>query len=193
MSDLNIEGIDTTSLLEPPQNPSLPKLDLSGIDTSDLLKVNKKSKPSSTAFSFQPEVNDFNLSKISSIQDFYQNTFGKSLPLSNQGQSSIHNRWGLKHTNAADVSLHPNSVEGKKLMEYLRANNIPFLAFDRAIPGVSTDAHIHIGMASKRTGEQFRIGTMLPQEQQDVNLDLSNIDTSILTKETPKLDLSNIL
>lgn len=51
---------------------------------------------------------------------------------------------------AMDIGLHPDSAEGQALMEYLRANGIPFLAFRSAIPGKSTGPHIHIGLPSRK-------------------------------------------
>jgi hypothetical protein len=49
-----------------------------------------------------------------------------------------------------DVGLNPDSVEGQALMQFLRANGIPFSAFRVAILGSSTGPHIHIGMPSHR-------------------------------------------
>ena len=40
--------------------------------------------------------------------------------------------------------------KGEALMEYLRANGIPFTAFHFAIPGVATGPHIHVGLPSHR-------------------------------------------
>jgi hypothetical protein len=62
----------------------------------------------------------------------------------------LHNRWGLDHRNAMDVGISPDSVEGQALMEFLRANGIPFAAFRVAIPGSATGPHIHIGLPSHR-------------------------------------------
>jgi len=59
-------------------------------------------------------------------------------------------RLGFDHRNSVDVAVHPDSVQGKALTEYLRGNGIPFLAFRSAIRGVATGAHIHIGNPSHR-------------------------------------------
>jgi hypothetical protein len=90
------------------------------------------------------------LSESWKIQQFFLQRFGRQLPVSTYGQSALHNRWGLDHRNAMDVGLNPDSVEGQALMQFLRANGIPFSAFRVAILGSSTGPHIHIGMPSHR-------------------------------------------
>jgi hypothetical protein len=50
-----------------------------------------------------------------------------------------------------DVGLHPDSVEGRALIEFLRAQSIPFLVFRGPVPGVATGPHIHIGNRSPRS------------------------------------------
>ena len=67
------------------------------------------------------------------------------------GQSDLHTRWGLDHRNGMDVGLHPDSVEGRALIEFLRAESIPFLVFRGPVPGVATGPHIHIGNRSSRS------------------------------------------
>jgi hypothetical protein len=94
----------------------------------------------------------WSLSGAGSVQRFYAEKFGRSLPVSAFGQSSVHDRWGLDHRNAMDVGLNPDSIEGQALTAYLRANGIPFLAFRFAIPGAATAPHIHIGRPSQRIG-----------------------------------------
>jgi hypothetical protein len=54
------------------------------------------------------------------------------------------------HRDAIDVALHPDSLEGRTLLGYLRHAGIPFMAFRNAVPGAATGAHIHIGRASPR-------------------------------------------
>jgi len=90
------------------------------------------------------------ISNLSMVQQFFSSTFGKALPTSTIGQSATHNRMGWNHRNAVDVGLHPDSAEGRALIAYLQSQNIPFLAFRGAIPGVSTGPHIHIGTPSNR-------------------------------------------
>lgn len=90
------------------------------------------------------------INNASKVQDFFASTFGRQLPISALGQSATHNRLGFDHRNSVDVAVHPDSAEGKALIEYLRNNNVPFLAFRSAIRGVATGAHIHIGYPSRR-------------------------------------------
>lgn len=90
------------------------------------------------------------LSESWKIQQFFLQRFGRQLPVSAYGQSSLHNRWGLDHRNAMDVGVNPDSPEGQALMAFLRANGIPFAAFRVAIPGSATGPHIHIGLPSHR-------------------------------------------
>ncbi len=84
------------------------------------------------------------------VQRFFQDAFKKQLPISVFGQGAIHDRWRLDHRNAIDVGLHPDGPEGQALLNFLRANGIPFLAFRAAIPGTATGPHIHIGRPSHR-------------------------------------------
>jgi hypothetical protein len=84
------------------------------------------------------------------IEKFFAQTFGRSLPVTAVGQSPTHNRLGFDHRDAIDVGLHPDSAEGRRLMDYLRSSGIPFLAFRHAVPGSATGAHIHIGRPSAR-------------------------------------------
>jgi hypothetical protein len=90
------------------------------------------------------------LSSAGKIQNFFQQRFSRPLPVAVFGQGAIHDRWRLDHRNAMDISLNPDGVEGQALIEYLRANGIPFSAFRGAIPGVATGPHIHIGLPSHR-------------------------------------------
>ena len=90
--------------------------------------------------------------QASKVEGFFVSKFGRELPISAFGQSATHNRLGFDHRNSVDVALHPDSAEGKTLIDYLRTNGIPFLAFRSAIPGVATGAHIHIGYPSHRMG-----------------------------------------
>ena len=84
------------------------------------------------------------------VQQFFQATFHKPLPVAVFGQGAIHDRWRLDHRNAMDISLYPDSPEGQGLINFLRSNGIPFLAFRAAIPGTATGPHIHIGRPSHR-------------------------------------------
>lgn len=92
----------------------------------------------------------WSLSNAWKVQAFFQQRFGRQLPISAFGQSSLHDRWGLDHRNAMDVGVNPDSAEGQALMEFLRGSGIPFSAFHNAIPGSATGPHIHIGTPSHR-------------------------------------------
>ena len=87
------------------------------------------------------------------------------------GQGNIHNTPGYNynHTNAADLGIDPNSPTGTKIREWLQAHNIPYLAFDRAIPGVSTAPHIHIGFPSKK-GASAPVGTVRQPQDDDIKI-----------------------
>lgn len=84
------------------------------------------------------------------VQRFFLDSFKKQLPVGVFGQGAIHDRWRLDHRNAMDISLHPDGPEGQALLNFLRSNGIPYLAFRAAIPGTATGPHIHIGRPSHR-------------------------------------------
>jgi hypothetical protein len=90
------------------------------------------------------------LSDSAKVENFFMAKFNRPLPLTAFGQSDLHTRWGLDHRQGMDVGLHPDSPEGKVLVNFLRTEKIPFLAFRSAIPGVATGPHIHIGKGSHR-------------------------------------------
>jgi len=91
------------------------------------------------------------LADATKVRDFFLGKFNKPLPVAAFGQSDLHTRWGLDHRNGMDVNLHPDSAEGRALVEYLRAESIPFLVFRGPIPGVATGPHIHVGNRSPRS------------------------------------------
>jgi hypothetical protein len=91
------------------------------------------------------------LAEAHKVEQFFVTKFKKPLPLTAFGQSDLHTRWGLDHRNGMDVGLHPDSVEGRALIEFLRAESIPFLVFRGPVPGVATGPHIHIGNRSSRS------------------------------------------
>ncbi len=93
---------------------------------------------------------DLDASAVSTLERFFALRFRRALPVSARGQTTLHDRLGLDHRHAIDVAVHPDSEEGRALVEYLRLQRIPFLAFRRPIPGASTGAHVHIGQTSAR-------------------------------------------
>ncbi|MBA3356147.1 MAG: hypothetical protein H0U18_09475 [Pyrinomonadaceae bacterium] len=92
----------------------------------------------------------WSISDSAKVESFFRDRFGRGLPLGAFGQSYLHTRWGLDHRNGMDVSLHPDSPEGRTLISFLRNEGIPYLAFRGAIPRVATGPHIHVGNASHR-------------------------------------------
>jgi hypothetical protein len=92
----------------------------------------------------------WSLSEAGAIKQFFMLRFGRPLPIHVFGQSQLHDRWNYDHRNAMDLGLNPDSREGQALVEYLRANGVPFTAFRFAIPGVATGPHIHVGLPSHR-------------------------------------------
>ena len=97
-------------------------------------------------------VTAWTLAQVASLDRFFSARFGRPLPVSALGQTAVHDRLGFDHRNAADVAVHPDSVEGRALLDHLRALGIPFLAFRGPVAGASTGAHVHVGAPSPRTG-----------------------------------------
>ena len=95
------------------------------------------------------------ISDAAGIKQFFIRRFGRALPIGAFGQSALHDRWGYDHRNAMDVGVNPDSNEGQALMEYLRANGIPFTAFHFAVPGRATGPHIHVGLPSHRIAPRW--------------------------------------
>lgn len=93
---------------------------------------------------------DWRLSDSGRVLGFFSSRFGRPLPVSAYGQTDLHNRMNFDHRNSMDVALHPDSAEGRALLEYLRSQGIPFLAFRGAIAGSATGPHIHVGRPSHR-------------------------------------------
>ncbi len=92
----------------------------------------------------------WSLKQAQSIETYFYQTFGHHLPVSAFGQTATHDRLGFDHRDAMDVALHPDSVEGKALINHLRRSHIPFIAFRSAVARAATGAHIHIGRPSRR-------------------------------------------
>jgi hypothetical protein len=97
-------------------------------------------------------VTAWTLAQIAGLDRFFSARFGRPLPVSALGQTAVHNRLGFDHRNAADVAVHPDSPEGRALLDHLRALGVPFLAFRGAVAGASTGAHVHVGAPSPRSG-----------------------------------------
>jgi len=120
----------------------------------DPKRVARIERPSSTQTKQVSEATQkslrWSLADSTKVENFFLTKFGRPLPTSAFGQSDIHNRWGLDHRQGMDIGLHPDSLEGLALAEFLRNEKIPFMVFRHAIPGVATGPHIHIGNPSHR-------------------------------------------
>ncbi|SRR5581483_10947470 len=92
----------------------------------------------------------WSLQEAPRVEKYFTETFGRRLPVTALGQSETHNRLGFDHRDSMDVALHPDSTEGRALIDHLRKSGIPFIAFRGAVPGASTGPHIHIGRPSQR-------------------------------------------
>ena len=90
------------------------------------------------------------LSQTQSLQDFFARAFGRALPVSAYGQTPVHDKLGFDHRNAIDIAVHPDSAEGRAVMDWLRRAGLSFLAFRGAVSGAATGAHIHVGEPSQR-------------------------------------------
>lgn len=87
---------------------------------------------------------------VAGLEQFFLMRFGRPLPVSAYGQTPLHDRMGLDHRDALDVAVHPDSPEGRSLMEYLREAGIPFIAAWGVVPRSTSGAHIHVGQPSPR-------------------------------------------
>ncbi|HEY0098126.1 MAG TPA: hypothetical protein VGB76_04135 [Pyrinomonadaceae bacterium] len=92
----------------------------------------------------------WSIAGLETVQAFFSTRFGRTLPVSALGQTATHNRLGFDHRHAVDIALHPDSVEGRALIDYLQSRGITFIAFRAAVPGSATAPHIHIGAGSRR-------------------------------------------
>lgn len=92
----------------------------------------------------------WSLKQAQNIETYFYQTFGHNLPVSAFGQTATHDRMGFDHRDAMDVALHPDSAEGRALIDHLRRSHIPFMAFKSAVARAATGAHIHIGRPSRR-------------------------------------------
>jgi hypothetical protein len=96
----------------------------------------------------------WSLADAGKIERYFVNLFGRALPVSAFGQSPVHDQLGYDHRDAMDVAVHPDSREGQALMDYLRKEGIPFIAFRGRVAGSATGAHVHIGKPSMRFSQR---------------------------------------
>jgi hypothetical protein len=92
----------------------------------------------------------WSLADAGKIEKFFAERFGHELPVSAMGQTPVHEHMRFDHRDAMDIAVHPDSVEGRALMAYLRSMRIPFIAFRAKMSGSATGAHIHVGRPSLR-------------------------------------------
>ena len=108
-------------------------------------------KPEDESTTAEAAPGKWSLAEATKVEKFFMSKFKRPLPLTAFGQSDLHTRWGLDHRNGMDVGLHPDSAEGRALIEFLRGESIPYLVFRGPVPGVATGPHIHIGNRSSRS------------------------------------------
>jgi hypothetical protein len=92
----------------------------------------------------------FHESDLKMIMQAYQLEFARPLPISARGETALHRSLGFDHRGRVDVAVDPDQREGLFLRRLLESLHIPYYAFRRAVPGVATGAHIHIGPPSER-------------------------------------------
>ena len=120
------------------------------LDRERVVRIEHPKPEGESSSSSKALVGKWRLEDAAKVENFFVAKFKRPLPLSAFGQSDLHTRWGLDHRNGMDVGLHPDSVEGRALIDFLRAESIPFLVFRGPVPGVATGPHIHIGNRSPR-------------------------------------------
>ncbi len=92
----------------------------------------------------------FSSSDLKAVSIAFEKKFKKPLPISANGETSVHRALGFDHRGRVDVAISPDQSEGVWLRAYLESNDIPYFAFRSAVPGKATGAHIHIGPGSTR-------------------------------------------
>lgn len=93
----------------------------------------------------------FNESKdLKPLEVAFARKFDRPLPISADGETDTHRALGFDHRGRVDVAVVPSAPEGVWLRQYLQSQKIPYYAFNRAVPGKATGAHIHIGPGSTR-------------------------------------------
>ena len=85
---------------------------------------------------------------LAKVESAYQKRFGTTLPISANGETSVHRALGFDHRGRVDVGLSPDQPEGAWLRRYLMDNQVPFFAFRTAVAHQATGAHIHMGPPS---------------------------------------------
>ena len=92
----------------------------------------------------------FSTSDLALVEKAFAKRFRRPLPISADGDTSLHRALGLDHTGRVDVAVAPDQLEGVWLRKYLESLRIPYYAFRKAVVGSATAPHIHIGPPSIR-------------------------------------------
>jgi hypothetical protein len=116
------------------------------------LQVQMAAHPSQTPALAQRFDGDgvFTTQMFERVEAAFSARFGKPLPVSANGETAVHRALGFDHRGRVDVALNPDQPEGVWLRDYLMRHRIPFFAFNQAVPGKATGAHIHMGPMSTR-------------------------------------------
>lgn len=104
----------------------------------------------------------FNSTDLAMVERAFARKFGRTLPISADGDTSLHRALGLDHSGRVDVAVSPDQPEGVWLRKYLEALRIPYYAFRKAVIGSATAPHIHIGPPSIRHASAPRTIATLP-------------------------------
>ena len=123
------------------------------LDKGRVKRIEQAMPPANTVADTS-SVSSWSIKDSHKVENFFASKFQRRLPTTAFGQSELHTRWGLDHRHGIDVGLHPDSLEGRALVNFLRTEKIPFLSFRGAIPGVATGPHIHIGRGSHRSSRR---------------------------------------
>jgi hypothetical protein len=92
----------------------------------------------------------FSSRDLNVVEKAFSRRFGRPLPISADGDTSLHRALGLDHSGRVDVAVAPDQPEGVWLRKYLETLRIPYYAFRKAVIGSATAPHIHIGPPSVR-------------------------------------------
>ena len=92
----------------------------------------------------------WSLALVPTLDRFFAERFHRPLPSARWARRPLTIACGFDHRNALDIAVHPDTPEGRALMQFLRGHGIPFLAFRGAQAGIATGAHVHIGEPSAR-------------------------------------------
>jgi hypothetical protein len=93
-------------------------------------------------------IGSFTSADFQKVELAFMEKFAKPLPISANGDTSLHRSMGFDHRGRIDVALNPDQPEGSWLRQYMTSHKLPYFAFRGAIAGKATGAHIHLGPQS---------------------------------------------